>query len=112
MKFFIPDVEEERLDEFYNIIIDFVKETTGSKISRKKIYSIEYKHDLDTYLDIVGQNEIKNNLPSGEMVFAILEAANPYTNNLYFVCTPSRGVFQGAPILVGEKDVIAVKYFE
>jgi hypothetical protein len=43
---------------------------------------------------------------TGEPVIAILQS------NCLLICTPSRGVFRGMPILVGEDEVSYVEEFD
>ena len=74
----------------------------GWSITERKIFSIRYVHNGKEYYAEVGKIE----RAVGEEVFAILES------NTYLICTPSRGVFRGIPLLVGEQETISVVDFE
>jgi allophanate hydrolase subunit 1 len=103
MKFFIPDVNDEQLAvKTYQAIITFAKDTLGWNVSNRKIFQINYKHNSEYHEAEVG----KNNDTNGEKIIAILES------NAYLVCTPSRGVIRGMPILVGIEEIFNIIDFE
>jgi hypothetical protein len=103
MKFFIPAAKDDKnAKEIYEGIIKFAKENTWKEIKGRKIFSIAFNHDGKDYVARVG--EIYSH--TGEQVIAILES------NAYLVCTPSRGVLRGMPILVGKNEVYSIEDFE
>jgi hypothetical protein len=92
MKFFIPTAKDDtKGEELYEAITKFAQETTGWKISNRRIFSIDYFHEHKEYHVEVG----KPDPMIGEVVMAILES------KAFLVCTPNRGVVRGMPILVG-----------
>ena len=103
MKFFIPTIDSDKVEEFLeNSIIRFI-ESQGFKVNRgKKIYSLIFQHNGKTIIEMVGQNSPSNNEP----VFAILE-----TDNLYLTCTTHRGITGGEPMIIGKNEV-KVSYFD
>jgi hypothetical protein len=102
MKFFVPDVEnEEKAERLYQATKKFAAETCWP-VADRRIQSIRYKHDGKPFLAMVGEVEPI----TGEKVIAILES------NTYLVCTSSRGVLRGQPILVGKNEVTSVIDFD
>ena len=104
MKFFIPHAKDEnQTKDVYDSIIKYAKKTLEWDIDEKaKIREIEYMHNEKIHRAEVG----KNNKLNGEEVIAILKS------NAYLVCTPNRGVIRGLPILVGEKEIKHIEYFD
>jgi hypothetical protein len=103
MKFFIPDIDDPDLEKkTYEAIKSFAKTTLGWDVSERRIFSITYTHDGRQQYAEVGKVCKVNN----EMVFAILES------NAYLICTLTRGVIRGMPLLVGDNDTIAVQDFD
>ena len=95
MEFFIPQVDDaEQQRSLYEGIRSFVSDKMGAHLSPRKLFSLTYRHDENAYHAEVGQPHALN----GEPVLAILYER---TRDLYYVCTPTRGVVRGMPILVG-----------
>ena len=103
MEFFIPDIDdEEQAEKIYQGIVSFAKETMGWNIGSKRIFKIAYRDGGKDHVAEVGKKESTN----GEIVMAILQS------NAYLVCTPSRGVVKGMPILVGGNEAYHVTDFD
>jgi len=103
MKFFIPHATTDDLtQQTYNAIKLFAKQTLGWNVSERRIFRIEYRHGGTYHTAEVG----KINDTNGEEVIAILES------NAYLVCTPTRGVIRGMPILVGAEEIRTIEDFE
>jgi hypothetical protein len=102
MKFFVPEVDNEgKAEELYQATKKFAAETCWP-VTDRRIQSIRFKDDGRPVLAMVGEIEPI----TGETVIAILES------NTYLVCTPSRGVLRGQPILVGKREVVSVIDFD
>lgn len=103
MKFFIPDTDdEEKAEKVYQSIVSFAQQTMGWNIGNRRIFRIAYRHGGKSHVAEVGRINDTN----GEEVIAILES------NAYLVCTPSRGVIRGMPILVGQEEAFNVTDFD
>jgi allophanate hydrolase subunit 1 len=103
MKFFIPNVDDPKLEQqTYEAIKAFAKTTLGWEVSERRIFSITYTHDGKRQHAEVGKICKANN----ETVIAILES------NAYLICTPTRGVICGMPLLVGDSDALGVQDFD
>ena len=103
MKFFIPDVDDPELAEkTYQSIVQFVPSTLGWDVTDRRILRITYRHHSESYEAEVGKINPTNN----ELVIAILDS------NAYLICTPTRGVLQGIPMLVGKEETYSVEEFE
>ena len=100
MKFFIPDVESERTEEVYKSITDFAA-MQGWPATGRRIFKLSYRHDGEYY-----EAEVGRRARNGEIVWAILESGP------YLICTLTRGVMGGMPLLVGRDDAIHVTDFE
>lgn len=106
MKFFIPAAKNEQQEEqVYNSVKRFLGEQLGAQFSNRKIASLRYRHDGNTYHAEVGEIHGLNNEPVIAILFEPLR-------NLYHVCTTSRGVIRGMSILVGHHDVVSVADFD
>lgn len=102
MEFFLPGTKTEKLIESnYKIIKDF--NNSNENITERRIYEICYSHGGQYYKAQVGKCEIR----TGELIIAIFESGS-----LFYICTPSRGVFKGSPILVGEREVSYIEDFD
>jgi hypothetical protein len=100
--FFIPGIEDAKLaEESWQAIRSFVGQHIFSATDRR-IFQIRYTHDGHTIVARVG--EIHDEI--SEMVIAILE-----TTECYSICTPTRGVLRGIPVLVGKPDTLTVENF-
>ena len=103
MKFFIPHTNgPEQEKTIYDAIRSSARERTGWDIHNEKVYKLEYTHEGINYIAEVGQREKRQ----GEEVIAILSSTT------YLICTPSRGVGRGGPIIVGRDEVTHVEKFE
>jgi hypothetical protein len=102
MKFFIPRATPENTERIYESIKAFVKTTLGWDVSDRRIFRIEYFHNGKEHKAEVGTLTDVNH----EEVIAILEC------NSYFVCTPTRGVVKGMPILVGTDEITSIEDFD
>ena len=104
MKFFIPqDLSKEQRDELYDRMKIFANRTLHSHVTNRKIYEITFGHVEETLTARVG--EVLESVD--EKVIVILE-----TMNIYLICTPSRGVQRGMPVLVGKPHTLEVVDFE
>jgi hypothetical protein len=100
MKFFIPEVEPERAEEVYKSITDFAA-MQGWPAADRRIFKVYYRHHGDYF-----EAEVGKLARNGEVVWAILESGP------YLICTLTRGVMGGMPLLVGRDDVLSVTDFE
>jgi hypothetical protein len=103
MRFFIP-VQDARIgEESYQSIKNFIEKQTGWPLSDRRYYEIRYRHnDQDLSARVGGPDPL-----NGEKVFAIFKPKNPI--GPFLVCTYSRGVVQGQPILA-RYDAQAVEF--
>jgi len=91
MKFFIPhESNESEAEKIYQSI----KAQYGNRITNRRIHEIHFLHDGKPFTATVGQLFF----PVNEPIIAILEA-DP--GELYFLCSPNRGVVNDSPILAG-----------
>ena len=96
MKFFIPKAtDDEMRDHVWDACRKAAMATVGFKLTDKKIQSITTSHNGKVYKETVGAITPAN----GELVIAILEC-----EQVYLVCTPSRGVIRDMPMMVGKHD--------
>jgi hypothetical protein len=72
------------------------------EIGTRRIFRRRYIHNGKTLTAEVGQAEPL----TGEPVLVILDS------NPYLVCTPSRGVTRGTPVLVGRHAVLDAVNFD
>jgi hypothetical protein len=102
MKFFLP-VQEAKTEESYQAIKKFIEKQTGWPVSDTRYYEIHYRrNDQDLSARVGGPDPL-----NGETVFAIFKPKNPISP--FLVCTYSRGVIQGQPILASH-DAQAVEF--
>lgn len=105
MRFFVPPHtpdDFESIEAAYAAIANFAARTTRSVVARQRIYDLRYKHDGHDFRAAVGEVEPR----SGEQVFAILKG------KAYLICTLSRGVEEGEPLLVDLAEAYYVEAFE
>jgi hypothetical protein len=103
MRFFIPVQDAKIAEESYQSIKKFIEKQTGWPISDMHYYEIHYRHnDQDLSARVGGPDPL-----NGEKVFAIFKPKNPISP--FLVCTYSRGVVQGQPILA-RHDAQAVEF--
>jgi hypothetical protein len=93
MKFFLPVQETKIAEESYQALKKFIEKQTGWPISDRRYYEIHCHHNgQDLHTRVGGPDPL-----NGEQVFAIFKPQNPISP--FLVCTYSRGVVQGQPIL-------------
>ena len=103
MKFFLPVQETKIAEESYQAIKKFIEKQTGWAILDTRYYELHYRrNDQDLSARVGGPDPL-----NGETVFAIFKPKNPISP--YLVCTYSRGVIQGQPILASH-DAQAVEF--
>jgi hypothetical protein len=105
MRFFIPlERDEARERRMYRDIKRSLTKALHTKFTQQEIASLHCQyHGREVYLD-VGQPHPLN----GETIMVILCGTSP---KLYYVCTRTKGIFQGLPILVDARDVLSVTEF-
>lgn len=103
MKFFVPGFEDDPVAaaKVWESVRAFAEQQMGA-VSARTIFKLDYVHGQKTRSDQVGRVASGN----GEYVIAIFEGG------AYLVCTASRGVRRGLPMLVGRDEVIHVEAFE
>jgi hypothetical protein len=115
-RFFVPEVDDP--EHVWQATRTFAMETTGWSVTERRVFALEYLHNGWRCRAEVGQRESRTRdgvngrrtpEPTGEPVFAILEAPE---SRCYLVCTPNRGVLRGAPILVGFNEVAKATDFD
>ena len=103
MKFFVPNSETTEMSlEVWESIRQHCKDYTKWEINDRKIYSLLYFHEGREQFVKIGEEHQR----SGEIVRAIFES------NTYLICTLTRGVETGEPIMVGKGEVSDVEEFE
>jgi len=106
MKFFIPYASDEAEGEgVYDAIRKFITEEMIADLSPRRIFSLKYRHDGKDYYAEVGGHDSRVHEP----IIAILYDA---LRDLYYVCTPNRGVARGIPVLVGGNEVRHIVDFD
>jgi hypothetical protein len=113
MKFFIPDVTDaDQAEQIWQATTKFAKQTLGWQVTDRRIFRITYHHGEESHHAEVGKCQQREDSsgrrrPMGaEPVLAILQS------NAYLVCTPTRGVLSGMPILVGQDELTWAEDFE
>ena len=107
--FHVPGAEDTDMtdEELYESIVKFYEDQNGN-VSDRRIEGIRFYDDhpsQDREIDVnVGETFPLN----GETVEAILHDPN---RGLYLVCTPTRGVANGMPFLVGTDETREVREF-
>jgi hypothetical protein len=99
-KFFFPN--STKPEDVYEGVKKFLK-SQGFEIKDDRIYSISYTHNDREITDVVD----KKNQLINENVLAIFNA-----KSMFLVCTISRGVAGGVPILVGSNEVLSYVLFD
>lgn len=103
MKFFIPfAVNDAQTHRILKRINDTLR-TSGYQINQPPFYQVSYLFQGALVSDTVGQVSAQHN----EIVLAILSF-----NDDYLICTYSRGVTWGKPLIAYQRDVTAVVAFE
>lgn len=106
-EFFVPLAENRKHGEkVYSGIRKHVSEVMGGAVlSDKRIFRLQHTHTGNRYFAEVGETHALYR----ELVIAILYDES---RDLYYVCTPNRGVVRGEPILVGADRVIDIVPFD
>ncbi len=105
MKFFIPEAKDiESEHQILDSILTFVSNQMEADLSGRRIQFLVWTHDGKKHVAEVGEPTSAND----EIVLAILFDVK---RNLYYVCTYSRGVARGMPILASGSDVLEVRDF-
>lgn len=104
MKFFVPEVASaDQAMKIYQGIRTFVRDSSGAEISERRIQALRWRHDGQMCSAKVGGTF------EDQTVLAILYEPH---RDLYYVCTPNRGVVRGLPMLAGGPSVIEVLDFD
>lgn len=106
MKFFMPKpfvASPRDAHKAHECMRRFAKKTIGVEATDRKVYRIEFVRDGARSEVCVGQHDFD----AGETVVAILDAPRKY-----LVCTPSRGGYQGEPIVIGKSRTKFVDEFD
>ncbi|HEV3036473.1 MAG TPA: hypothetical protein VHA33_01550 [Candidatus Angelobacter sp.] len=106
MKFFVFAAKDAaQAEEVYEGIRKFNAEQMGATLSPRRIYSVSGVHDGKPFTATVGQEFERLR----EVVVAILLDTS---RDLYFICTPNRGVIRGEPYLSGSHEIRNAEDFE
>jgi len=106
MKFFIPTVKDKaKEDQVYMRIKKLLKNELGAFTSERRIFKLAHRYKGKEYIAEVGKIHPLNREP----VIAIIYEGN---RKIYYICTPTRGVIRGMPILCGGDHVISFEDFE
>lgn len=93
--FFLPGSgDDKQAEEAYANIKQNVAQITGRRLSDARYHTVSYEQNTRWLKATVGEMEPR----SGEVVVAILATDD---SDLFLVCTPTRGVVKGEPIIVG-----------
>lgn len=105
-EFFIPGIKDpKQAEEVYTGIKAVAEENAGQRVLNRRIFRLEHIHKGKAGTIRVGEPFPDDEHP--EKVIAILE-----TERLYLVCTMTRGVRSGLPVLVGKNEVTSVELFQ
>jgi len=106
MKFFVPAAKDAaQAEEVYEGIRKFNSEQMGATLSPRRIYHVAGVHDGKPFTATVGEQFERLR----EVVIAILLDTS---RDLYFICTPSRGVLRGESYLSGTYEIRGAEDFE
>jgi hypothetical protein len=103
MKFFVPAAKDDlKAEQVYSAIANSV----NAPITAKRIWKLQWRH-----YDIEMECEVGKPLPSyyqtgKELVLAIFDC-----EDLYKICTLTRGGVKGEPILAAKNSQSSVTYF-
>ena len=104
-EFFVPATSDAAAAEAVRKgCIKFLTENQYDVVEDRRIFRLDYIHDGQEYVAEVGTDDPR----TGEPILLIFEATAP---NLYYVCTPTRGVLRNYPILVGKSEVTSAHDF-
>jgi hypothetical protein len=107
-QFFIPELEgaQQKGEDLYQSIQKFV--ARWGPIEKRRIHSMMFWDRVNKKKPVkaaVGRPDPCE----GGLVFAIFELGESYP---YLICTTSRGVRRGDPLVISRVDVTEVEYFE
>jgi len=103
VRFFIPAADDAQgAEHVWTATRTFVHQQLGWEVRNRRIFRLGYHHEGKAYVAEVGQPDAR----TGELVIVILES------NAFLVCTGSRGVLRGEPVLVGHDEVRTVEDFD
>ena len=103
-KFFVPGAKgDQEAEQIRDGAIAGLRAQGLAPIPASRVFRLAYVHDGKNYLAEVGKQD-----PSEGIIVLIFEGQG---RELYFVCTPNRGVLRGSPILVGHSNVTRVEEF-
>ena len=104
MNFFIPSTKDpQEAEKVYEILKKKLAKQHGYETDAGRFYEIEYEENGMQMTNTVG----KMDLTIGETVVAILQAGDRY-----LICTPSRGLLRGHPLVIGDWSVVRVEPFD
>lgn len=96
-------------EELYEAIIKFTKRSFDD-LSDERIEGIQFREKNPKYEQDIIDVDVGEVFPiTGEPIEAILYDES---RELYLICTPTRGVAEGKPILVGDGKAQDVRYFD
>jgi len=105
MRFFIPHAEDAaQTDRVEAAVRKFIRDNLG-KVSKRRIFQLSYRDKGKQVKSEVGKPSHIN----GETVIMILYDE---PRDLYLVCTATRGVTGGMPILVSGREAGSVDFSE
>jgi len=106
--FWIPHADDSKeAEEVYKATAKFVEEQRGPVKREPRICRIVYYDgDKDETYDV----SIGETVPRiGEPAIAIFESESL---DVYHICTPTRAVAEGIPVMIGDRDVKRTEYFD
>lgn len=102
-RFFVPHADdEEQAERVYGAVREWIANLAFPPAD-DRICSVTYRHNGKTHTATVGQRDDL----AGEEVIAIFRPAS--ASGAYMICTPTRGVARGGPVLAG--DILALVRF-
>ena len=94
MKFFIPKVEDaQKAERVYQGIRRFITTTMGAKLSDERIFRVSGVHKGKKLEARVGER-------AERVIEPVIAILHDDSKNLYYVCTPNKGIIRGDPYLV------------
>ena len=107
MEFHIPDTSsQEEADETYERIVRWIERLRGP-VQDRRIYEIEYYDGDNDRTDCIQIGDVVPQV--GERAIAILQSKQ---RDMFMICTPTRGVIKGGPIMIGDRNVRSAIEFE
>lgn len=105
MKFFVPYAADDGEAEQVWAAVRMALLGRGLATTRRRIHALQLAEDGDRHLLEVGMST-----PDGDTVHIILEAGDL---DVFYVCTPSHGVLEGVPYVLGlDADNSAIDFDE